>query len=106
MPGLGFVVASREFQYDEGAVGRVKRQQIFRMQGHPNDQRLLEYRHMTLLDPQPENLAGYPQCPVCGRRFTQPLFREQCAASHEMSEAEVIAARHEQAADRLARAGA
>jgi hypothetical protein len=86
-----YVVASKDFHYDEGAVGKVKLGQVFQLQGHINDGSLLRHQLVISLDPQPDRKAfeKLPQCGECGRRFAEEWQRDRCGASHEMSVAEV-----------------
>lgn len=77
----GFVEVTHDFHYDEGQIGKVRQGQVFRLQGHVNDGKLLLHRHLLLLDPQPAALADAAPylCPHCGRRYLQPSYRERCA---------------------------
>ena len=97
-----WVTASKDFCYDD-VVGDVKTGQLFELRGQPNDGGLLKHRLVLPVEPQPdkEALKHYPQCGECGRRFLEPWQRERCGRMHELSAAELRAARREETGKRL-----
>lgn len=96
-----WVTASKDFGYDESLT--VKTGQLFELRGCRNDGLLLKHRLVLPVDPQPdaEALKHFPQCPVCGRRFTLPGQRERCGKQHEMTSKERLDERHQAAQKRM-----
>lgn len=92
-----WVVAGRDFRYDDGAVGEVKLGQVFQVQGHPNDALLVKHSLVALLDPQPKKtvLEAMPACGTCGRRFLEAWQRDRCGQAHEMTAEERESERRE-----------
>ncbi len=101
---MEWVWATKDFQYDDEAVGYVKRGQIFELGGHRNDEPLLKHRLLALLDPQPkgeEPLEKFPRCGTCGNFFVEGWMRDRCGEHHEMTSVELKEERRERAHQRL-----
>lgn len=101
-PG-SYVMAARDFRYDDGKIGYVKLGQVFQLQGHPNDGLLIKHNLLSLLEPQPKKAAleALPVCGTCGRHFLEEWQRDKCGQSHEMTEEETIAQRRAAAHQRV-----